>query len=136
MGRTKQTARVSTGGKAPRKALASKSARRSTPAYFEDELSIRGSLKSHVEPANGQPLTAAVEGVQPPSPLQSMIEAPIATAPFDGGCDARTLSNLKIFDSALEAAEALNAEIPSVFQELKAKDRKTIDSEAGVYFRW
>lgn len=136
MGRTKQTASVSTGGKAPRKALASKSARRSTPAYFEDELSIRQLHQPHVEPANGQPLSVAVEGVQPPSPLQSMIDDPIATPPFDGGCDARTLSNLKIFDSALEAAEALNAEIPSVFQELKAKDRKTIESEAGVYFRW
>jgi hypothetical protein len=32
MARTKQTARKSTGGKAPRKALATKAARKSTPA--------------------------------------------------------------------------------------------------------
>ena len=38
MARTKQTARKSTGGKAPRKQLATKAARKSAPATGENEI--------------------------------------------------------------------------------------------------
>ena len=44
MARTKQTARKSTGGKAPRKQLATKAARKSAPATGESSLDNLGRL--------------------------------------------------------------------------------------------
>ena len=45
MARTKQTARKSTGGKAPRKQLATKAARKSAPATGEDVASCAAALE-------------------------------------------------------------------------------------------
>ena len=44
MARTKQTARKSTGGKAPRKQLATKAARKSAPATGQPSLSLTSTL--------------------------------------------------------------------------------------------
>ena len=68
MARTKQTARKSTGGKAPRKQLATKSARKSTP-------NVGGVKKPH----RYRPGTAALRGVRR---YQKSTDLLIRKAPF------------------------------------------------------
>ena len=133
MGRTKQTARVSTGGKAPRKALASKSARRSTPAGFTDALVLRaqseaiGHEAACISTSDRGPLTSG----------SAPIGAQLVQDSQDGGCEARCLSQFDgLFEDLVQCAESLNAEIEQVHQELLEKDRKSVIQKAGVRFKW
>ncbi|KAB7500932.1 histone H3.2 [Armadillidium nasatum] len=82
MARTKQTARKSTGGKAPRKQLATKAARKSAPAT--------GGVK---KPHRYRPGTVALREIRR---YQKSTELLIRKLPFQHSCDSFILLSIRL----------------------------------------
>lgn len=138
MARCKQTARFSTGGKAPRKALATKAARKAAC----DEVSYDTCSEPESEPATGPSTLGGLELPQGPS-LDGTEETQFPSSqrpPLEvqetGGCDVRTVLSLELFDSHAQAVEYLNNQIEPSLAELRMDNPSVDPIWAGVRDKW
>lgn len=129
MGRTKQTARVSTGGTSLVAQAATKEQRHS--AYVsrggkgrkwtrQKRKATPFSVGPAIEPA------ASASQIGASVPPASVLAPPPDETDQDGGCDARALVALGVFPSLEMAIAALDAQIEPIFLEFKRKARRRL----------